>query len=145
MGFFFWVLDPSNLRVHNFVNSNMFLKIFSAPHAPIGGVQVLIGHQLLGSGLPWALNCSLTGRSTLVSLVPGPWTVWVRHEHGTIGLKCVNVCNIMRVDVPDFRSICLTISTLVACQETNGIVKAGPQTYHFGGKYTDDVWVENKK
>ncbi len=66
----FCVLDPSNLRGHNFVNCNMFLKIFSAPDAPIGGVQVLIGHQLFGSGMPLALNCSLTGHSTLV--IPGP-------------------------------------------------------------------------
>jgi hypothetical protein len=51
----------------------------------------------------------------------------------------------MRVDVPHFRSIHLTISTLVACQETKGIVKAGPHVYRFGGKYTDDVWVEKKK
>jgi hypothetical protein len=50
----------------------------------------------------------------------------------------------MRVDIPDFRSKYLTISTLVAGQETNGIVKAGPHTYRFGGKYSDDVWVEKK-
>jgi hypothetical protein len=30
----------------------MFLKIFSAADAPIGGVQVLIEHQLFASGLP---------------------------------------------------------------------------------------------
>ncbi len=58
---------------------------------------------------------------------------------------CVSVCNIMRVYVPHFRSIYLTISTLVAGQETNGIVKAGSATDSFGGKYTDDVWVEKKK
>jgi hypothetical protein len=51
----------------------------------------------------------------------------------------------MRVDVPDFRSIYLTISTLVACQETNAMVKAGPHTYRFGGKYTDGVWVDKKQ
>jgi hypothetical protein len=51
----------------------------------------------------------------------------------------------MRVDVPDFRSIYSTVSTLVACQETNAILKAGPNTYYFGGKYTDGVWVEKKK
>jgi hypothetical protein len=51
----------------------------------------------------------------------------------------------MRVDVHDFRSIYLTVSTLLACQETNAIQKAGPHTYRFGGKYTDGVWVEKKK
>jgi hypothetical protein len=51
----------------------------------------------------------------------------------------------MRVDVPGFRSIHLTISTLVTGQETNRIIQAGPATYRFGGKYTDDVWVEKKK
>ncbi len=69
----------------------------------------------------------------------------MRHGQGTTGLKCVDVCNIMRVDIPDFRSIYLTISTLVAGQETNGIVKPGSHTYHFRGKYPDDVWVEKKK
>ncbi len=138
------------MGARNFVNSNMFLKIFSAPDGPIGGVQVLIGHQKQRSpplrfGLPWALKCSLTGRSTLVSLLPRPWTVWMRHGHGTMGSKCVNVPHIMRVDAPNFRSTHLTISTLVACQETNGIVKAGSHTYRFGGKYPDAVWVEKKK
>jgi hypothetical protein len=65
-------------------------------------------------------------------LGPGPWTARVRH--GTMGLKCVNVPRIMRVDAPNFRSIYLTISTLVVGQETNGILKAGPATYRFGGK-----------
>jgi hypothetical protein len=51
----------------------------------------------------------------------------------------------MRVDVPDFRSIHLTISTFVGCHETNGIVKAGPHTYRYGGKCPDDVWVGKKK
>ncbi len=69
----------------------------------------------------------------------------MEHGHGTMGLKCVNVPHIMRVDVPDFRSIYLSISTLVTGQETNGIVKAGPKTYRFEGKYTDDVWVQKKK
>jgi hypothetical protein len=54
-----------------------------------------------------------------------------------MGLKCVNVPHIIRVDVPRFRSTHLTISTLVAGHETN--------TDSFGGKYTDDVWVEKKK
>jgi hypothetical protein len=74
----------------------MFLKIFSAPDAPIGGFPVLIGHQKQQSR-------------------------------------------------PHFRSTHLTISTLVSCQETNGIVTVGPHTYRFGGKYPDDVWVEKKK
>jgi len=34
---------------------------------------------------------------------------------------------------------------LVAGHETNGIVKADPATDSFGGKYTDDVWVEKNK
>jgi hypothetical protein len=56
-----------------------------------------------------------------------------------MGLKCVNVPHIMRVDVPDFRSIYITISTSVTGQETNGIVKAGPETYRFGG------WLQARK
>jgi hypothetical protein len=35
----------------------------------------------------------------------------------------------------------LTISTLVVGHKTNGIVKVAPTTYHFGGKYIDDIWV----
>jgi len=62
-----------------------------------------------------------------------------------MGLKSVNVLHIMRVHVPDFRSTYLTISTLVAGQQTNGIVKAASATYHFGGKYTDDVGEQKKK
>jgi hypothetical protein len=62
-----------------------------------------------------------------------------------MGLKCVNATHIIRVDVPDFRSTHLTISTLVAGHETNGIVKPGSATDSFGGNYTDDVWVEKKK
>ncbi len=65
-------------------------------------------------------------------LVPRPWTAWVRH--GTMGLKYVNVPRFMRVDAPSFRSMYLTISTLVVGQETKGILKAGPATYQFGGK-----------
>jgi hypothetical protein len=61
-----------------------------------------------------------------------------------MGMKFVNVPHIIRVHVPDFRSTHLTISTLVAGHETNGIVKAGSATHSFGGKYTDDVWVEKK-
>jgi hypothetical protein len=62
-----------------------------------------------------------------------------------MGLKCVNVPHIIRVDVPHFRSTHLPISTLVAGHETNAIVKADSATDSFRGKYTDDVWVENKK
>jgi hypothetical protein len=62
-----------------------------------------------------------------------------------MGLKCVNVPHIVRVDVPDFRSTHLTISNLVAGQETNGIVKAASASDSFGGKYTDDVRVEKRK
>jgi hypothetical protein len=67
-----------------------------------------------------------------VCLVPRPWTARVRH--GTMALKCVNVPRIMRADAPSFRSIYLTISTLVVGQETKGILKGGPGTYRFGGK-----------
>jgi len=44
-GLFFWVLNPFTLEGHNFLNSNPFLTIFSAPDATIGGVQVLFGHR----------------------------------------------------------------------------------------------------
>jgi hypothetical protein len=67
-----------------------------------------------------------------VCLVPRPWTARVRH--GTMGLKCVNVPRIVKVDAPSFRSIYLTLSTLVVGQETKGILKAGPATYRFGAK-----------
>ncbi len=60
-----------------------------------------------------------------VCLVPRPWTVQVRH--GTMGLKCVNVPRIMRVDAPSSRSIYLTISTLVVGQETNGNLEGWPR------------------
>jgi len=40
----------------------------------------------------------------------------------------------MRVGAPSFRSIYLTISTLVIGQETKGVLKAGPATHPFGGK-----------
>jgi hypothetical protein len=69
----------------------------------------------------------------------------MRHGHGAMGLKCVNVHHIIRVDVPHFRSTHLTISTLVAGHETNAIVKADSATNSFGGKYSHDVWVEKKK
>jgi len=79
---FFWVLGPLYFGVCNFLNCNLFLTIFSAsntfkwifsaPNAPIGGVQVLFGHQKqqrppLGSSLPWVLKCSITDRSTLAT------------------------------------------------------------------------------
>jgi hypothetical protein len=34
-GLFFWLLDPPILGGHNFLNSIMFLMIFSVPYAPI--------------------------------------------------------------------------------------------------------------
>ncbi len=48
-----------------------FWKEISASDAQRGGVQVVFGHQKqwsppLGSSVPWALKCSLTGRSTLL-------------------------------------------------------------------------------
>jgi hypothetical protein len=51
------MLDPSTLEGRNFFNYNPFLTIFSAPDAPIEGVQVLFGHQKqqsppLGFSLP---------------------------------------------------------------------------------------------
>jgi len=54
---FLKILDPSTLGGHNFFHSNMFLMIFSALNASIGGIQVLFGHQKqqntpLGSSLP---------------------------------------------------------------------------------------------
>jgi hypothetical protein len=42
---FFEFLTPSTLGGHNFLNPIPFLIIFSAPYAPIGGVEVLFGHQ----------------------------------------------------------------------------------------------------
>ncbi len=77
-------------------------------------------------------NFGSTYHTHILCLVPRPWTAWVRH--GTMGLKCVNVLRIMRVDAPSFRSMHLTISTLVVGQKTKGILKAGPATYRFGGK-----------
>ncbi len=79
-----------------------------------------------------------------VCLVPRPWTAWVRH--GTMGLKCVNVPHIMRVDAPSFRSIYLTISTLVIGQETKGVLKQR-ESWRLAPlptdlKCTDDLWVE---
>jgi len=60
-GLFFWILDPLYFGGRNFLNSNMFLTIFDVLDVPIGGVQVLFGHQKqqsppLGSGLRWTLN-----------------------------------------------------------------------------------------
>jgi len=50
-------LTPSTLGDLDFLNSNPFLTILSAPDVPVGGVQVLFGHQKqqslpLGSCLP---------------------------------------------------------------------------------------------
>jgi hypothetical protein len=54
---------------HNFLISNSFSMIITLSNAPRGGVQFVFGHQKqrsspLDSGLPWALKCSVTGRST---------------------------------------------------------------------------------
>jgi hypothetical protein len=51
------MLDPLTLGGCNVFNYNPFLTIFSAPNAPIEGVQVLFGHQKqqsppLGISLP---------------------------------------------------------------------------------------------
>jgi hypothetical protein len=63
----FW---PFTLGACNFHIYNLFSTIVSVSDAPRGGVQVLLGHQKqqsppLGCSLPWALKCSVTGRSTL--------------------------------------------------------------------------------
>jgi hypothetical protein len=55
--FFLSSWPPLLWRGCNFLKFNPFFTIFSAPDAPIGGVQVLFGHQkrrspLLGSALP---------------------------------------------------------------------------------------------
>ncbi len=36
---------PLLLTGHSFLNSSSFLMIFNAPNAPIGGIQVMFGHQ----------------------------------------------------------------------------------------------------
>jgi hypothetical protein len=69
--FEFWT--PFSLGGYNFLISNPFLTIASVSDASREGVQVLFWHQKhtsppLGSGLPWALKCSVTGRSTLTSI-----------------------------------------------------------------------------
>jgi len=56
-GFFLKFLTPSTLGGYNFLNSILFSMIFNVPNTPIGGVQVLFGHQKqwnlhLGSSLP---------------------------------------------------------------------------------------------
>jgi len=56
-GLFFKFLTSSTFGGINFFNSNLFLMIFNGPNAPIGGIQVLFGHQKqwsppLASGLP---------------------------------------------------------------------------------------------
>jgi hypothetical protein len=67
---FFEFLTPFILGGHNFFISNLFSMIITMSDASRGGVQVLFAHhnQLsppLGSGLPWALKCSVTSQSTL--------------------------------------------------------------------------------
>jgi hypothetical protein len=42
---FFKVLDPSTLESHNFLNFIPFWMIFNVSDAPIGGFQILFGHQ----------------------------------------------------------------------------------------------------
>jgi hypothetical protein len=54
---FFEVLASSFLGGHNFLNSISFLMSFCALEAPIGGVQIMFGHQekwnpSFGFGLP---------------------------------------------------------------------------------------------
>jgi hypothetical protein len=71
--FFLGVLDPSTLGAHIFFYCIPFLRIFSVPNAPIGGVQILFGQQKqwnppCGSDLPLALKCLITGRFILVVL-----------------------------------------------------------------------------
>jgi hypothetical protein len=44
-GLFFWIIDPSTLEGHNFLNFIPFLTVFIAPYVQIGGVQILFGHQ----------------------------------------------------------------------------------------------------
>jgi hypothetical protein len=57
--------------------------IVSVSDAPRGGVQVLFGHQKqrsppLGSSLPWALKCSVTGRCTLSG--PGGYNFYKKNS-----------------------------------------------------------------
>ncbi len=64
-------LTHSTLGGCNYFNSIPFLTIFNVPNAPIKGVQIFFGHQKqqsppLGSGLSWALKCSITNQFTLV-------------------------------------------------------------------------------
>jgi hypothetical protein len=71
---FFEFLTPFTLWGRNFVITNLFSTIVSVSDVPRGEVQVLFGHQNqwsppLKSGLPWALKCSVTGRSTLPTWV----------------------------------------------------------------------------
>lgn len=72
-GLCFWVSWPPLLLLmgRNFLNSNPFFMILNAPNAPIGGVQVMFGHQKqysppLGFSLAWALKCSVIGQFTLM-------------------------------------------------------------------------------
>jgi hypothetical protein len=58
---FFQFLAPFTLGGHNFLISNPFLIIITMSDVPREEVQVLFGHQ--------KQHCSITGRSTLGSLV----------------------------------------------------------------------------
>jgi len=74
--FFFEFLTPFMLGGHNFLISNLFSMIISVSNTPRGGVQVLFEHPKqqnspLGSGLAWALKCSVTGWSTLALVYKG--------------------------------------------------------------------------
>jgi hypothetical protein len=55
MAWFFEFLTPFISMGSNFLNSKIFWMTFSVPHALIGGVQVLFGHQKQWSP-PLALN-----------------------------------------------------------------------------------------
>jgi hypothetical protein len=62
-----------------------------------------------------------------VCLVPRPWTAWVRH-----GFEMCERTSCYEGRC--FRSMYLTISTLVVGQKTKGNLKAGPAAYRFGAK-----------
>ncbi len=60
--FFEFFMTPFILRRHNFFNFILFLVIFNALNAPIGGVQVLIKHKKqwtppFGCGMLWMFKC----------------------------------------------------------------------------------------
>ncbi len=78
---FWWFLVCQILYLggHKFLNSNPLLMDFSAPDTPVGEVQILFEHQKqwnppLGSGLPSALKCSVTGQTTLCPFCRRDWS-----------------------------------------------------------------------